>query len=347
MPTKITIQNDSRLPMVYLMRRLALDMCRPASLETAVKELSLEESTIDRSLSIGVCRSENNVAFVVKGLGAPDPSRPTRVEVHNGTMYPDYIILEDAAKLYGKHQENLLLGCDAPDYVKDESTEALSRTLYLDNTMRNGVVTISFWDKLESSLSGALDALKKQVTNWKEVPQAIEAIEAIYKKAKAPCPVCPAQSPAQESATRRESLAKEGDIVVFDDPDVQLTSLFKVEKVSFDESTDKFRYHGCWYYPCANRHDPYDGFFYEDALHYICDEPQLKACRALFSRLQNVLEDMIVPGATVVNDCMPYCYDGNWPLVGDFNVQVPYAYRDVKQDSQPTQPEEPPAQEDM
>lgn len=347
MPTKITIQNESRLPMVYLMRRLALDMRHPESLEIAVNKFALEESTIDRSLSIGVCRSENNVAFVVKGLGAPDPSRPIKVEVRNGTMCPDYIILEDAAELYGKHQENFLLGCDATDYIKDESTETLSRTIYLDTTMRNGVVTISFWDKLESSLSLALDALKKQVTNWKEVPQAIEAIEAIYKKAKASCPTGLEQPPTQESATRRESLAKEGDIVVFDDPDIHLTSLFKVEKVSFDESTDRFRYHGCWYYPWANRHDPYDGFFYEDALHYICDESQLKACRMLFSRLQNVFDDMKVPGATIADECMPSCSEENWPPVGDFNVQVPYAYRDVKQDSQPTQLEEPPASEDI
>ena len=152
-------------------------------------------------------------------------------------------------------------------------------------------------------------------------------------------------APTQESATRRESLAKEGDIVVFDDPDIHLTSLFKVEKVSFDESTDRFRYHGCWYYPWANRHDPYDGFFYEDALHYICDESQLKACRMLFSRLQNVFDDMKVPGATIADECMPSCSEENWPPVGDFNVQVPYAYRDVKQDSQPTQREEPPAED--
>lgn len=285
MPTKITIQNDSRLPMVYLMRRLALDMRRPASLETAVKELSLEESTIDRSLSIGVCRSENNVAFVVKGLGAPDPSRPIKVEVHNGTMCPDYIILEDAAKLYEKHQENLRLGCDATDYVKDESTEALSRTLYLDNTMRNGVVTISFWDKLESSLSMALDALKKQVTNWKEVPQAIEAIEAIYRKAKE-VPLRRADSPVQEPV--RKPLASVGDIVSFRQEN-GFSSLMKVKAITAGTMTGAFIYTCSFYYPTVGNCDETTSDRWESDLHVIYDRNHINKCRETLKAVRELI----------------------------------------------------------
>lgn len=291
MSTKITIQNESRLPMAYLMRRLALDMRHPESLEIAVNKFALEESTIDRSLSIGVCRSENNVAFVVKGLGAPDPSRPIKVEVRNGTMCPDYIILEDAAELYGKHQENFLLGCDATDYIKDESTETLSRTIYLDTTMRNGVVTISFWDKLESSLSLALDALKKQVTNWKEVPQAIEAIEAIYKKAKAPCPTCLEQSPTQESATRRESLAKVDDIVVFSDHAFigSISPFMRIRSITCDDQTQEVLYH-------CSQYDPGSGVTEQEQelrkaidLFAVFDRRYINDCRELLVGIQKLV----------------------------------------------------------
>lgn len=310
MSTKITIQNESRLPMAYLMRRLALDMRRPASLETAVKELSLEESTIDRSLSIGVCRSENNVAFVVKGLGAPDPSRPIKVEVHNGTLCPDYIILEDAAKLYGKHQENFLLGCDATDYIKDESTEALSRTLYLDNTMRNGVVTISFWDKLEPSLSMALDALKKQVTNWKEVPQAIEAIEAIYRKAKdVPCRQ---ENPiVQESA--RKPLAAVDDIVSFRMGN-SFSPLLKVRAITADAETKGFTYKCAFYYPEEGRcsADETTTDWPESDLSVVYDRHHINECRDVLNAIRELIpqDDVTTSSCTLDRAAGARCPSG-------------------------------------
>ena len=298
MPTKITIENKSSLPMVFLMNRLALLLMRPGALETSLEEFVQERCALSHMISARVFRRDGDTGFLIQGFDTPDPSRPTQVEIRNSTMAPDSYILQDAAKLYEKHQENFLLGCDATDYSKDESTKVVSRTIYLDNTMRNGAVTISFYDQLESSLSMALDALKKQTTDWKEIPQAIEDIEAIYRKAK-DVPCRQADPVAQEPV--RKPLASVGDIVSFRQ-ESGFSSLMKVKAIAAGTMTGAFIYTCSFYYPTVGHCDETTSDRWESDLHVIYDQNHINECRETLNAIRKLIpHDDVTTSSSVMN----------------------------------------------
>ena len=60
--------------MVYLMRRLALDMRHPESLEIAVNKFALEESTIDRASPLACAEAKTTSHLWSRGLVLPTPA---------------------------------------------------------------------------------------------------------------------------------------------------------------------------------------------------------------------------------------------------------------------------------